>query len=192
MHYSPVHSPHKGPWLRSFEVSFVDNLKNHENKQLVARVAWWRHQMVDFPSQRPITRNKRLSKQSRRRWFQMPSRSLWHHSDGPSFQTPWRTCSGTVLRLPFSSHDPRHMFSEHYGKALIQTFIYHCNDVAWATSCLESVSTRLLFKNFILDLFYSMCNLVILTNKMCIKIFPMRKCVKYIPILWMLSLLVCC
>ena len=158
--------------------------------------------MVDFPSQRPMTRNvdvffgprlnKRLSKQSRRRWFQMPSRSLWHHSDGPWFQTPWRTCSGTVLRSPFSSHDPWHMFSEHYGKALIQTFIYHCNDVAWATSCLESVSTRLLFKNFILDLFYSMCNLVILTNKMCTKIFPMLKCVKYIPILLMLSLLMCC
>ena len=79
MHYSPVHSPPKGPWMLSFEISFVDSLKNHENKQLVARVAWWRHQMVDFPSQRPKTRNvdvffgprlnKRLSKQSRRRWF---------------------------------------------------------------------------------------------------------------------------
>ena len=40
----------------------------------------------EFPSQRPVTRsfdrcdlrlNKRLSKQSRRRWFDMPSRSLW-------------------------------------------------------------------------------------------------------------------
>ena len=68
--------------------------------------AWWRHQMETFsalltlcaaippvtggyPSQRPVTRsfdvffdlrlNKRLSKQSRRRWFETPSRSLWHH-----------------------------------------------------------------------------------------------------------------
>ena len=92
-HCSPVNSPHKGPWMRSFEVSFVDSLKNHENKQLVARVAWWRHQMVHFPSQMPMTRNvdvlfgprlnKWLSKQSRRRWFQLPSRSLWHQSDGP-------------------------------------------------------------------------------------------------------------
>ena len=42
-----------------------------------------------FPSQRPVTRsfdiffdlclNKRLSKQSRRRWFETPSRSLWRH-----------------------------------------------------------------------------------------------------------------
>ena len=41
----------------------------------------------EFPSQRPVTRsfdvffglrlNKRLSKQSRRRWFETPSRPLW-------------------------------------------------------------------------------------------------------------------
>ena len=44
-----------------------------------------------FPSQRPVTRSidvffdlrlkKRLSKQSRRRWFETPSRSLWRYSD---------------------------------------------------------------------------------------------------------------
>ena len=66
----------------------------------------WRHQMEtfssllalcvgnspvtsEFPSQRPVTRNfdvffdlclnKRLSKQSRRRWFETSSRSLWRH-----------------------------------------------------------------------------------------------------------------
>ena len=68
--------------------------------------AWWRHQMEafsallaicagnsqvtdEFPSQRPATQgfdvffdlrlNKRLSKQSRRWWFQTPSCSLWRH-----------------------------------------------------------------------------------------------------------------
>ena len=67
---------------------------------------WWRHQMKtfsalldlcegnspvtgEFPSQRPVTRsfdvsfdlrlNKRWSKPSRRRWFEMPSCSLWRH-----------------------------------------------------------------------------------------------------------------
>ena len=67
---------------------------------------WWRHQMetffallafcegnstvtVEFPSQRPVTRNfdvslicaspKRLSKPSRRQWFETSSRSLWLH-----------------------------------------------------------------------------------------------------------------
>ena len=43
----------------------------------------------EFPSQRPVMRsfdafldlrlNKGLSKQSRRRWFEAPSRSLWRH-----------------------------------------------------------------------------------------------------------------
>ena len=64
-------------------------------------VASWRHHMKtfsaftgpfwpgEFPSQRPVTRNfdvlfdlrlnKRVSKQSRRRWFDTPSRSLWCH-----------------------------------------------------------------------------------------------------------------
>ena len=48
----------------------------------------------DFPPQRPVTRsfdvffdlrlNKRLSKQSQRRWFKMPARSLWRHWNGIS------------------------------------------------------------------------------------------------------------
>ena len=68
--------------------------------------SWWRHQTetfstllalcvgnplftCEFPSKRPVTRsfdvffdlclNKWLSKQSRRRWFEMPLRSLWRH-----------------------------------------------------------------------------------------------------------------
>ena len=72
---------------------------------------WWRHQMETFsallalcegnppvtggfPSQRPVTQsfdvffglrlNKRLSKQSRRRWFERPSRLLWHHCNDDS------------------------------------------------------------------------------------------------------------
>ena len=67
---------------------------------------WWRNQMEtfsallalcsgnspvsgEFPSQRPVTRhfdvffdlrpNKQLNKQSRYRWFETPSRSLWRH-----------------------------------------------------------------------------------------------------------------
>ena len=71
-------------------------------------MTWWLHQMETFsallalwdgnppitggfPSQRPVTRsfdvffelrlNKRFSKQSRRRWFETPSRSLWRHSN---------------------------------------------------------------------------------------------------------------
>ena len=46
-----------------------------------------------FPSQGPVTRSfdvffdlrliKRLEKQSRRRWFQTPSGTLWRHCNGP-------------------------------------------------------------------------------------------------------------
>ena len=55
-----------------------------------------------FPSQRPLTQsfgvffdlrlNKRLSKQSRRRWFETPSRSLslWRHcNDAENVPMPW-------------------------------------------------------------------------------------------------------
>ena len=69
-------------------------------------LSWWRHQMEkfstllalcagnspvtgEFPSQRPVTQsfdvffelrlNRLLSKQSRRSWFETPSRSLWRH-----------------------------------------------------------------------------------------------------------------
>ena len=63
-------------------------------------VSWWRHQTEtfsallvifftgEFPSKRPVTRsfvffdlNKRLCKQSLRRWLDTPSLSLWRHYD---------------------------------------------------------------------------------------------------------------
>ena len=83
------------------------------------RSSWWRHQMEtfsallalfvgnspvtgEFPSHRPVTRNfdiffdlrlnKRLRKQSRRRWFQTHSRSFWSHYNGelgPSRPSQW-------------------------------------------------------------------------------------------------------
>ena len=55
----------------------------------------WEHPPVTggFPTQRPVTRgnkvffhlrlSKRLSEQSRRRWFEMPSRSLWRRCNEP-------------------------------------------------------------------------------------------------------------
>ena len=79
-------------------------LKSNENTQEKIVFTGWRHQMEsisallalcagnspftgEFPSQRPVTRsfdvffdlhlNKRWSKQSRRRWFEPPSRLFW-------------------------------------------------------------------------------------------------------------------
>ena len=54
-----------------------------------------------FPSQRPVTRsfdvsfdlrlNMRLYKQSKRRWFETPSRPLWHHCN------VWYTSNGFIV-----------------------------------------------------------------------------------------------
>ena len=56
-----------------------------------------------FPSQRPVTQsvdvsfdlclNKRMSKQSRRRWFDTPSRSLWRHCNVRAY---WWAIGGSV------------------------------------------------------------------------------------------------
>ena len=90
-------------WTRA-ETSW-DNSQYSENR-FSSSIPWWRHQMEAFsallalcegnspvtgafPSQRPMTRNfdvffdlhldNKLNKQSRCRWFEMPSRSLSRH-----------------------------------------------------------------------------------------------------------------
>ena len=52
IHRLPVDSPHKGPWKRNFDIFFDLRL------------------------------NKLFNKQSRRRWFETPSLSLWRHWNG--------------------------------------------------------------------------------------------------------------
>ena len=61
----------------------------------LALCAWNSPVNGEFPSQRPVTRsfdvffhlrlNKRLGKQSRRRWFETPSCSLWRHCNVSCF-----------------------------------------------------------------------------------------------------------
>ena len=61
IHRSPVNSHHKGQAVtRSFDI-FYD-----------------------------LRLNKRLSKQSRRRWFEKPSRSLWRHCNVARFMELWK------------------------------------------------------------------------------------------------------
>ena len=94
-HYNTGHSP-----------------KCHRQQPCWLILASWRHQMEtfsallalcegnspvtgEFPAQWPVTRSfdvffglhlkKRLSKQSRRWWFETPSRSLWRHCNGLSW-----------------------------------------------------------------------------------------------------------
>ena len=62
-----------------------------------------------FSSQRPVTLgfniffdqrlNKRLSKHSRRRWFETPSRSLWRHCNDPPVIY---VCNDHICRADFS------------------------------------------------------------------------------------------
>ena len=90
---------------------------------LVMRIPWWRHQMEtfsvllalcvgnslvtsEFPSQGPVTQsfdvffdlhlNKRLTKQSRPRWFETPLSSLWHRCNNGSLNW-FIICSGNGL-----------------------------------------------------------------------------------------------
>ena len=69
----------------------------------------------EFPSQRPVTRsfdvffdlrlNKRLSKQSRRRWFETPSRSLWRHNNVWSHHWgPWRIYPSVIMIIIVSGN----------------------------------------------------------------------------------------
>ena len=62
---------------------------------------------VDSPLQRPVARScdvffdlhlhKRLSSQSRCRWFETPSRSLWRHCDVLGLQWSYPVCNPPVL-----------------------------------------------------------------------------------------------
>ena len=94
---------------------------------------WWRHRMETFsallalcegnppvtggfPSQRPVTRNfdvfvdlrlnKRLSKQSRRLWFEKPLHSLWRHCNADvkskSSSILWAWKYGSVFNVLYA------------------------------------------------------------------------------------------
>ena len=107
-------APSTWSWLTGIAGSFL-------------RSTWWRHQIETFsalqvtggfPSQRPVRRifdvvfdlhrSKRLSKQSRRRWFEKPSRSLWRHFNGT------RPC--WMLKIK-SSHAPANMLGQRGQRA---------------------------------------------------------------------------
>ena len=87
------------------------------------KATWWRHEMGtfspvpgEFPSQRPVTQNfdvffdrrlnKRLSKHSRRRWFETPSRSLWRHSNENTIKS---TCKFDVTYITGRVEETRNL-----------------------------------------------------------------------------------
>ena len=102
----PVNSPHTWPVTRKcfhlmtsscvLTACSVSGLSDLRRIKLPGKwlIKFYSDQILvtgEFASQRPVTRNfdvffdlhlnKRLSKQSRRRWFGTPQRSLWRHSN---------------------------------------------------------------------------------------------------------------
>ena len=103
-------------WLRLLIHTQISNTLRQSKRPLMTVCTWRRHEMEtfsallvlcagnspvtgEFPSQRPVTRsfdagfdlrqNKRLSKQSRHRWFEAPSCSSWRHCNYKS-SIKWR------------------------------------------------------------------------------------------------------
>ena len=103
-------------WQRVFKVTIwrASRKWNGLTKPVWMKVMRLDHDDDGFPSQKPMTRsfdvffdlslNKFLRMQSRRRWFETPSRSLWRHcNDAPQhlvrFRRPyWRiSCRYSVV-----------------------------------------------------------------------------------------------
>ena len=84
---------------------FASKEEHHGCQVITVQWSWWRHQMETFSAllalcegNPPVTftngvtrsfyvffnlcLSKRLNKESRRRWFETPSRSLWRHCNG--------------------------------------------------------------------------------------------------------------
>ena len=103
---------------------------------------WWRHQMETFLCYWPFVRgihrspvnsptkasdadvwisfdlhlNKRLSKQSRGRWFETPSCSLWRHRNGCYELAKWKVILLlSSMSVHFSTLWWRHITSINYG-----------------------------------------------------------------------------
>ena len=114
-------------WMLQKCQSHEDVLGPEQSHQRFSnRFSWWRHQMEkisallvfcagnspvtgEFPAQRPVRQsfdvffdlrlNQQLSKHWRRRWFETPSRSLWHHCNVDSIHernTPYIPFTGIV------------------------------------------------------------------------------------------------
>ena len=87
IHRSPVNSPHKGQWRGALMYSLIcvwinDWVNNREAGDLRPNRAHYDVTVMDLWCFLQSTPNKRLSKQSRRPWFETPSRSLWRHYNG--------------------------------------------------------------------------------------------------------------
>ena len=96
-------------WTEGVGSSHHDVIKWKQFSALLALCAENSPFTGEFPSQKPVTRsfdvfydlrlNKQLSKQSRRRWFEMPSHPFWCHCKG----SPHFVVLGSILSTIFPS-----------------------------------------------------------------------------------------
>ena len=136
-------------------------------------VSLWRHQMEtlsallafcarnspvtgEFPAHRPVTRtfddffdlrlNQQLSKQRRRRWFETPSLSLWHHCNGLHIDTWAKLWTSKCIIWIKYHHIFIHFYnlqftrSQHCDKALPKPMVVH-----WSMCRISAEKKVLLF-----------------------------------------------
>ena len=121
---------------REIILKYMGKIDHVHGKQSTTK-SWWCHQMKTFsalpalyegnplvtggfPSHRPVTQSfdvffdlhwkKRMSKPSRRQWFEMPSCSLWRHCNVQTMCIILEICGGSSLRNlhQFNMHDGIH------------------------------------------------------------------------------------
>ena len=68
----------------------------------------------------PLTKNKRLSKQSRRRWFDTLSHQLWRQSN----ETPWKQPVRHIAAKPHSATQLQHM--SEWSLQNVKYVCFHC------------------------------------------------------------------
>ena len=155
--YSYIHIEDQTMMKSSYLRTGISNIEK------TTSLSWWLHQMETFsallalscreftgcqwiPSQRPATRsfavffdlrlNKRLSKQSRHRWFETPSRSLWRHFNDIGTD-PWFWCTlyRHVLLLDKTVIDNSSCFRIMYISWHVESY-----EVSWHSAMTQSIS----------------------------------------------------
>ena len=110
---SPLMPMHQDPLLVAAADVPTAGIARSSITLMLTMWTWWRHQMATFPRYWPFVRGIHRSpvnsphkghwrgalmfsliyartKQSRRRWFETPSRSLWRHcNEWPHWSTSW-------------------------------------------------------------------------------------------------------
>ena len=127
--------------------------------ELLALCVWNSPATGEFPSQRSVTRSfdvfcdlhlhKQLSKQSRRRWIETPSRWLWHYCNETCAQ--FFSCCKSVTICYVVSNPPPHLLQKNYIDGFVRYAQWRYCSLAlshrydWKQSALYSLSSSLFY-----------------------------------------------